>query len=137
MQNDDVGTAVEGLEGLDFSKRRLVVVDLLERDGEVVVESNGSVHIRVGSGSDPLKDLILCDDFGAAVDAPALCWRRLHVNQKRKKKKCACELELLILKLFFFFFPFFSIIACEAYTKRVKGFFSWVISTLHNYQFIP
>lgn len=72
---------MERLERLDFAERRLVVVDLLERDGEVIREATCSVDVGVGAGSDPLEDLVLGDNFGSGVDAPALRRWRIHDNR--------------------------------------------------------
>lgn len=71
MQNDDVRAVLERFESFDFPEPRLKVVDFFESDDEIVGETTGFVDVGVGSGSDPVLDLVLGDDFGAGVDAPA------------------------------------------------------------------
>lgn len=74
MQNDDVWAVLESFQGFDFSESGLVVVDFFESDHEIVGETKGFVDVGVGSGSDPLLDLVFGDDFGAGVDAPAFAF---------------------------------------------------------------
>lgn len=82
MQDDDVRGVVEDLECLDFAEGGLVVVDLLERDDEVVGEATGPVHVGVGAGAYPLQDLVLLDYLGSGVDAPALGWWMVHIEKE-------------------------------------------------------
>lgn len=70
MHVDDVRGALEDLKGVDLSERRLVVVDLLEGDGDRVGSASGSVDVGVGAGPHPILDLVFRDDLRAGVDAP-------------------------------------------------------------------
>lgn len=79
VQYDDVGGVVEDLKGLDLAESGLVIVDLLERHDEIIGETTGSVDVGICAGANPLQDLVLLDDFGSGVDAPALGWWRVHL----------------------------------------------------------
>lgn len=85
VEQDDVGGAAEDLEGLDLAEGGLVVVDLLEGDGEAVGEAAAAVDVGVGAGADALQDLVPGDDLPPGVDAPAL--RRVRVRVHRSSKR--------------------------------------------------
>lgn len=70
-EGDDVGGVAERLEGLDLAEAALVVVDLLQGDGEVVGSPAGAVDVGVSAGPDPVQDLVAVGDLFAPVDAPA------------------------------------------------------------------
>lgn len=79
VQNDDVWESLEELQRIDFSERGLVVVDFFEGDDEAVGEATAAVDVGVSSRPDPLHDLVLGDDLGSGMDAPALGWR-IHLH---------------------------------------------------------
>lgn len=80
VHNDDVWESLEELQRVDFSESGLVVVDFLEGDDEAVGEATATVDIGVSPRPDPLHDLILGDDLGSGMDAPALWWR-IHLHR--------------------------------------------------------
>lgn len=71
MQNDDVGAAVEGLEGLDFAKSALVVVDFFEGNWEAVGSPKSSVYVGISAGADALFDVVFRRNLSPAINAPA------------------------------------------------------------------
>uniref|UniRef100_A0A7C9DMN8 Uncharacterized protein n=1 Tax=Opuntia streptacantha TaxID=393608 RepID=A0A7C9DMN8_OPUST len=58
VQNDDVGAVLEGLEGLDFAKSALVVVDFFEGNWEAVGSPESSVDVGISAGADALFDVV-------------------------------------------------------------------------------